>query len=512
MNGINPSDSTTLSLDGDEEKPMKTVMLGIDAGDLAFIQQHGEQLPVLKKWIANAGVTVLDSTSKLLPGSVWPTFYTGTNPGEHGIYHHLQWDPGAMHIRRVSADWLYSEPFWYELAQNGLGVTVVDVPMMFPSRLESGFEVVNWGSHDQLGSFHCNKPDLERAIKRRFGRHPMGPEIPVNKSASQLETIHRNLVAGVKRKGELLRYLLTNTEWDFFLGVFGECHRGGHILWPESNSDSVVPEHALLDVYQAVDTALGDILNVIDNQNTRILLFSLHGMESNKSQEHFIAPVMKRINALYSRNVTQESEWAATQHSLIFELRNQLPARLQNAIAKAVPVWVRDWVVSKATSSGYDWKHTPGFALLADYNGYLRFNLQGREAVGCLQPDDNAYQVYKDYLEKNFRDLRISDGAQPLVKELTATEDIYPGVRSSLLPDLIVTWPDNSPVNCIESETFGQITTQLDTGRSGNHRHEGFVSVLEPGGDNNLWHSLRCISDLAPTMLSVLLSPKFSNS
>ncbi len=486
---------------------MKTVMLGIDAGDLVFIRQNSKQLPVLKQWMADAGVTSLDTTSRLLTGSVWPTFYTGTNPGEHGIYHHLQWDPDAMRIRRVNADWLYREPFWYELARNGLQVTVADVPMMFPSRLESGVEVVNWGSHDQLGRFHCNRRDLEEEIQRNFGPHPMGPEIPVNKSAGQIEAIRRNLVAGIKRKGELLRYLLASTEWDFFLGVFGECHRGGHILWPESGTDSVIPEKATLQVYQALDAALGDILGVIDRQNTRILLFSLHGMQSNLSQEHFVAPVMKRINARYSHSEVQESERAAPQHSLMRELRNRLPARLQNAIAQTVSVGVRDWVVSRAATAGYDWRHTPGLSLLADYNGYLRLNLQGREAVGCLRPGDSVYQSYKDWLEKGFFDLRTVDDVQPLVKELVGSADTYPGARSSLLPDFVVTWHDQPRLSCIESEALGRINAQLDTGRSGNHRHEGFVTVHEPGGDGSRWKTLRHISELAPAILAALLRP-----
>ena len=131
-----------------------------------------------------------------MAGSVWPTFYTGSYPQDHGVYHHLQWDQNAMGMRRVSEDWLYCEPFWYELERQGRRVSVFDVPMTFPSRLKSGIELINWGSHDQLGPFTSNNLTLQKEIQTRFGSHPMGAEIPVDKTRAQLEQIRTNLVKG----------------------------------------------------------------------------------------------------------------------------------------------------------------------------------------------------------------------------------------------------------------------------------------------------------------------------
>jgi predicted AlkP superfamily phosphohydrolase/phosphomutase len=487
----------------------RTVMLGVDAGDLSFIQAHQSELPVFRRLLHGGVLRRLDTTSKLLTGSVWPTFYTGTNPGEHGIYHHLQWDPDRMLTRRVSADWLFQEPFWYKLARSGVRVTVADVPMMFPSRLTRGTEVVNWGSHDQLGHFHCNRPAMEWDIRRRFRRHPMGAEIPVTKTGPQLARIRRNLVTGAQRKGELIRHLLLHTEWDFFLSVFGECHRGGHILWPESDLATVIPANALLDVYQSVDLALGDILKTIDLKATQVIVFSLHGMQSNTSQEHIVAPVMGRINALFTQQSSSSGQKPAKQQSLMKLLRQHLPARLQNAIAQAVPVGIRDWVVSRATTAGYDWNRTPAFPLLADYNGYLRFNLKDRELSGCLQAGGPDHLRYQKWLKKKFRELHSADCDVPLVDELVVAAEVFSGERSDLLPDLIVTWNEHHPATTVYSHELGSFTTRLDTGRSGNHRHEGFVIVQKPEPAYTEWQSVGHITDLASVLLrSFLGHPK----
>jgi predicted AlkP superfamily phosphohydrolase/phosphomutase len=489
-----------------ENRPVhRTLMLGVDAGDLSFIQANQSRLPAFRRLLLGGVLRRLDTTSKLLTGSVWPTFYTGMNPGEHGVYHHLQWDSDRMQTRRVSADWLYQEPFWYKLARNGVRVTVADVPMMFPSRLARGTEVINWGSHDQLGRFHCNRPEIAQNIRRRFRRHPMGAEIPVTKTAPQLARIRRNLVSGAQRKGELIRHLLLHTEWDFFLAVFGECHRGGHILWPESDPASVIPADALLNVYQSVDLALGDILQSIDDRSTQVIVFSLHGMQPNTSQEHFVVPVMQRINTRFTRPLPGGGPKPARQRSLMKLLRQQLPARLQNAIAQGVPVPVRDWVVSRATTAGYDWHRTPGFPLLADYNGYIRFNLKDRESSGCLQAGGSDHLRYQKRIEEGFRALRTANSGVPLVSELVAPAKVFPGGRSDMLPDLIITWHEQPPATTVDAPELGCFNTGLQTGRSGNHRHEGFVIVQNPEPAYTEWQSVDHIADLAPVLLRSIL-------
>ena len=415
-----------------------------------------------------------------------------------------------MQVRRVSADWLYSEPFWYELARQRIKVTVADVPMVFPSRLESGIEVVNWGSHDQLGSFHSNRTDLARSIHRQFGKHPMGPEIPVTKSSEQLDRIRRNLIDGAKKKGDLIQTLLQSTDWDFFLGVFGETHRGGHILWPENDPGSVVPANALLEIYQSIDASFKVILEQINFEDTSVILFSLHGMQSNMSQEHFVAPVMQRINAAFFSGGRPGEASPSTQRSVMRWLRNSVPTGLQHAIAQAVSVRVRDWVVSRATSSGYNWPRTPGFALLADYNGYLRFNIKERESQGCLHKDDPQLTRYAAFVEQRFRELLQPDTSLPVVHDVVAAQSVFPGNRSQLLPDVVVTWRNMVPATSLVSPSLGRFAAQLETGRSGNHRHEGFALVAGKGQADitHAWPKVTHIAHLAPSLLhSYLQSP-----
>ena len=69
----------------------KVLAIGLDACDLSLIQSRRTQLPVLAR-LTEAEFFCEPAAPKALTGSVWPTFYTGSHPGHHGIYQHLVWD------------------------------------------------------------------------------------------------------------------------------------------------------------------------------------------------------------------------------------------------------------------------------------------------------------------------------------------------------------------------------------------------------------------------------------
>jgi predicted AlkP superfamily phosphohydrolase/phosphomutase len=452
----------------------RVFMIGVDAAELSFIRAARSSLPTFARLLDQGALFRLRSTAEHVSASVWPSMYTGTAPGDHGISQHIQWDPDGMRMRRITADWIYCEPFWYDLARAGLGVTVADVPFTFDNRLPAAVEVVNWGSHDLMGRFTATSPALRREIRRRFGRHPMGYEIPVSKDAGQLRTMRDELVAGARTKGELTRWLRESTRWDFFLSVFGECHRAGHILWREDDGvHGHVPPGALLDVYRAVDAALGAVLDGIDLATTTVVVFALHGMGPNFGQDHFVRRTMDRINA------TDRTQ--GRQNGFIRALREGVPARVQHAIARSVPVHVRDWVVSREVTGGLDWRRTPGFALRADLYGFVRLNLRGRERDGLLPPDGDDVKRYVDRLLHVFTGLRTLEGDTPILRDVVPAREHLRGARERFLPDFILRWSDAYPATRVHSPEFGVIEAMPETGRTGEHRPEGFALVLGAG-------------------------------
>jgi predicted AlkP superfamily phosphohydrolase/phosphomutase len=356
---------------------------------------------------------------------------------------------------------------------------VLDVPFTFENRLPQAIEIANWGSHDLMGRFAAHPPHLAREIRSRFGRHPMGYEIPVNKGEGQLHAMRRELIAGAEKKGGLARWLRETTPWDFFLAVFGECHRGGHILWRDPDDEgSQVPAGGLLEVYRAVDVAVGHLLDGVDLDTTTVVVFALHGMGRNVSQEHVVRRTMDRVNAAFQDGSQGVRERARKQGGPMRALRESVPARMQHAIARAVPVEVRDWVVSRETTGGLDWSRVPGFALRSDLYSFLRLNLEGREREGLLQRDGEACRRYVEWMTAAFRSLRVAETGAPIIRDVVKAQEIFPGARSDLLPDFILRWSDERPTSRVSSPLLGEIEAAPDRGRTGEHNPGGFALVL----------------------------------
>src|SRR5271169_3280525 len=90
----------------------KLAMIGFDAADLDYILSALGSLPNFRRALESGLLRRLHSPADLLAGSVWPSFFTASTPGEHGIYHIVQWDPDAMRLQRVKMGELKRQPFW----------------------------------------------------------------------------------------------------------------------------------------------------------------------------------------------------------------------------------------------------------------------------------------------------------------------------------------------------------------------------------------------------------------
>src|SRR5207245_2397203 len=86
--------------DGSRMLMARVMMIGLDAASLDFIDESRASLPNLRR-LLDMGVSqrLWSRSGELFPASVWPTFYTATQPGRHGVYHPLQWDHESMSLR-----------------------------------------------------------------------------------------------------------------------------------------------------------------------------------------------------------------------------------------------------------------------------------------------------------------------------------------------------------------------------------------------------------------------------
>jgi predicted AlkP superfamily phosphohydrolase/phosphomutase len=282
------------------------------------------------------------------------------------------------------------------------------------------------------------------------------------------------MIASAKMKTDAILWLLREFAWDCFITAYFEGHRAGHNLWPiweDFSSDS--PEGAMLDVYREIDVQIGRLLAALDLSNTGFILFSMHGMMAGYAQDHFLPEVVERINRLYLSRHGQEVA-PRSPGGLARALRQIVPPSIQLHIRELVGQTIQDWLVDREWRGGKDWKTTLAFPVPSGGDvGFIRLNIRGRERDGCLSADEE--REFVEFLRRQLKRLRVTQTNEPLVDEVVVSRDEFPGPRSYLLPDVLVTWHPDCPANEIRSDELGTIKATLKTGRGGSHTGESFA-------------------------------------
>jgi hypothetical protein len=235
---------------------------------------------------------------------------------------------------------------------------------------------------------------------------------------------------------------------------------------------------AMLAVYKETDAQLGRILAMLETEEpaTSVILFSLHGMEANRAQDHFLTEILSRLNNLYLGRQEARSNKPRFLNPMAM-LRHAVPSTVQYRMASMLGEDVQDWVVTRALTLGRDWTTTPSFPLLSGGEGLIRLNLKDRESGGFFEPGSSELARYTDWLCERLLAIEVCETGQPLIDEIVAIDDVFNGKRRKYLPDLMLKWAPPVPVDRIRSNDIGEIQISLKTGRGGNHNDSAFFAA-----------------------------------
>ena len=491
----------------------KVLGIALDAAESSLIEKWIDEgyLNNLALLRSKGKFGKLSSSAEWLAGSTWPTFYTGTLPGDHGFYHYLQWKNDKMVYERPGPEWINAIPFWRCLG-NDLRVVAVDIPLTFPPTPFNGVEISGWASHDRIyptSSFPKQKIDW---VIRNFGKSPINTEVGGLLEIDELLNIKDGLIRANQKETDLVKSLITREEWDLFLCCFTSTHRAGHKFWDITNikgnfseKQKIQFKNALKDIYQSCDNSIGEIINCI-NEDITVLIFSLHGMGANTTLADKILPQMI-ANILNPENKKNKEK----NKNIIKTIRKAIPLEIRAKIRKLLPFWLQDKMTAYWRMGGIDWEKTTAFNLLSDLQGYIRINLKEREKKGIIEEGVEYNELCNKLIEgiKSFKDEQT---LEPVAEHIETSENLFdrgPGFDN--LPDVLVKWKFKPVANFtrIVSNVYGELEWpwpgKNPDGRSGNHRPDGFLlAVGENFKMNSTFEKKYHIIDIAPTILELL--------
>ena len=424
----------------------RVLAIGLDAAEPKLIRRLIEQdeMPVLKALLAEGRWMPVHSPAHIGSGAIWPTFLTGKEPPEHGIYGEWCWQPETMSLFRFDGRNL--KPFWKTLSEKGISVGVLDPPFARFVGLSEGFEIIDWGAHDSLeGRVHAGPKEIADFLAGQPESHPFSSARPYNASADdsrELGKLTSQCLKGVKLRGGLALALLTRARPDFAFIVFPEIHHSAHHLWPPLGFDPVDAEGVkpmLKEICREVDRQIGILIEAAGSGRT-VLVFSLHGMRPTAGVAAFLQPLLCEKGFARLADWKTQS-WAERAHSFIAAAKRHTPEALKKVYYNALTPNATRYLARPTMLPPYDWARTRAFSLPSDQHGWIRINLQGRERAGIVSPehyDDTCRQ-----LEELMRSLCGEDG-RSLVRQVIRTAANSEKARSSKLPDLVVHWADSA--------------------------------------------------------------------
>jgi predicted AlkP superfamily phosphohydrolase/phosphomutase len=445
--------------------------IALDAADGPLVRElldRGE-LPALARIERQGNWGAIRSPARIGSGAPWPTFFTGTPLEQHQVHATWRWDPSAM--RPLSQDPFRLQPFW-ESADGGGTVGVLDVPCARPAGLKHGFEVTEWGVHDP--------------VTGRTGVAPaeLAPEVAEPHPFSRLqddsadrpmdtEALVSGCMTGAAQRSQLAQRLIERQRPDLAVVVFTEIHHSSHELW-----HTIEPEHplyeglsgeprSLLEVYREVDRQMGLLVEAVAPE-TPVVVFSLHGMRPGRGLVQALHPILTALG--YTAAPPARARTPAEHAKSVFgSLKRHTPAPLKRAYHRRMPVEMRLRVARPTMMAPVDWSRTRAFGLAsADQHGDIRVNLRGREAKGIVAPED--YEAVREELAGKLAALEREDG-EPLVSEVVRVGD---GSPPPVLPDLIVHWSDAAFVDPLRVGRLGVVAKPTVMRITGQHRAEGF--------------------------------------
>jgi len=471
------------------------LMIGLDMGDGRLLERWAGEghLPAVAGLLRNGRGQAVDTTADALHVSGWPSLYTGTHPGEHGVYYTFQPAPGQQGWLKFQGDQYGRPTFWSLLARAGVRCSVLDAPYTHPESA-GATQVIDWGSWAPYWKPASTPAELVDRLTRARGRYPLGfHALDVGMDRLDPAEMSRKLVPAARAKTEAAQWLMAERPWDLFFTVYGESHAAAHYCWGD--------EAALRAVYEEIDRGIGALAAQAGPEAT-VYLVSGDGVGPNQAGWHLLPEVLRRLGYLAEPSEGGEaSAQPAGRRSLdpVKLLRDLLPKDLRKAIArKLLPDALRHRLAQRVDTAAVDWSRTRAYCLPTDLEGHIRINLRGREPQGSVSPGQE-YQRVCDELAAALEALIQPETGRRAVRAVLRADDLYPGPRRDYLPDLIVLWSEGAPFNALASQAVGTVTGRSPDGRPGTHVPPGYLIRAGRGAEGlgRVGH----ICEIAPELL-----------
>ena len=435
-------------------EPLRPVLvLGLDGATFDVLDPllAEGRLPNLARLLDGAERAPLPSTVPPMTFPAWSAFLTGLSPGEHGLFDFTQKVPGCYRIRFSNASDRAGRSLFRRVSDAGGSVLALGMPATFPPEEVRGLLVCGFDAPVSRGTTgrSASDPALYEEVAAAAGPWMVADLDEGAEGTAWHERAVGVLLARVERKTRfaleaLARLRARGEDPALMTLVFSESDTVCHHFWRDHDPGS--PRHdpgasarrrgAVAAVYEALDAACGR-LRAAFGEEAACFVVSDHGAGGAARRIVHLNRWLEEAGFLVRRRGGGRDGLARSARDLALRV---LPAGLaERAFRRLRPAAAR--VESAVRFGGFDPARTRAFSEEANTQPGIWINLAGREASGCVAPED--YEATRQRLIDALGGWHLPNGA-PVVARARRREEVYRGPYVERAPDVVVELGDEA--------------------------------------------------------------------
>ncbi|UCC62813.1 MAG: alkaline phosphatase family protein [Anaerolineae bacterium] len=500
----------------------RVLVLGLDGASLYLVRRWQEDLPNLRKLMAEGTSGVLWSVIPPRSVPAWYCFATGMNPAKIGVFGFSQRIPETYDYTCANLTYCRAPTFWSWLSGYGISTAVVHVPGTFPPQPVRGVMVSGWPAPFNRGNLvYTHPPELSRELDRYLGRSfEFVSEKPM-RTDNDAEMLGER-VRILSLHGEVAYHLLGARPWQVGVVVFGSLDRASHQFWRHMDPDHPVHDpslagrfkDALKEVYQVADREVGRLLSLLDEEDT-VFVVSDHGFgpayrifylnEWLRQQGYLVLKDKGSLGKVGWRTrlvgrLSAPLFWLNSVSPNFRRLVAPLKRRVLSNFVRDEYVRAKERGLVRVNHAPVDWSRTRAY--MPD-EASLYLNSRGRDPDGIVKPGTEA-ETLREEIIAGLQSVLDPLTDQPVSMIVHRKEEVYSGPFLEDAPDLIVAM-DSFTTEVMAELGSDSLFVPSDF-RSGTHTPQGLFIAMGPGIPAG--RSLDAgLMDVAPTVLHLMRAP-----
>ena len=225
----------------------------------------------------------------------------------------------------------------------------------------------------------------------------------------------------------------------FLRPYFGESDTASHYLWAHHDagsprrpaSVSVEQQRGLLHVYEALDRAVGSLLEAAGGDETEVTLLSDHGSGGSSDKVLYLNHLLAEHGLLRFRNRRHHGGAGLKEIAL-----RRFPPRLREQLFRMGNAWLPSRLESNVRFGQIDMRNTIAFSDELNYFPGIYLNMAGREPRGIVRPEQKRETILR--IRAALLSTRDPWTGKPVFADVIPREELFEGPHLGRAPDLLL--------------------------------------------------------------------------